>query len=289
MRAMGGMTLAGAGSVFLASVVVLGAATMDAMRVGEVHQLPTSPVEAASAAAPQPSGMGGGGSLPTAPPGTGVADQGSLRGIVYPRVTGDEILDAVNQDPFQPTRTPSPQRYLPPSQRTAAASSTRADSRQRGPEIRLVGAAVGEGLALAMIQVDDAPPLAFLTGELVEGYRLAAVELERAVLEGESEILVLPLMAQLEPGRTPPARGAAARPGAQLGPREVEALQERVQEMLQGLGRGGVVGPGGGMGRRFQEIMEVAPGAVIIRGGEGVVQPPQPARSGGGGGGGFLP
>ena len=49
----------------------------------------------------------------------------SLAGIVYPRVTENEILDAVNHDPFQPDRTPSPERYVLPGERVEAGTAAR--------------------------------------------------------------------------------------------------------------------------------------------------------------------
>lgn len=294
MRGMGGVTLWVSGAVFLVSAVVFGATVVDALRVDEARVAAASvpdegvgePASALSAGIDDASAPGSPAARARGPVG-----QESLRGIVYPRVTTDEILDAVNLDPFQPSRTPSPQRYLLPSERSTTAASNRTDPRRRGPELRLVGAAVGGDLSLAMIQVDDASPVAFLTGEVVEGYRISAVEAESAILEGESETLILPLMAQLEPqrGRTSNQRGSnPAAPGGQANPRDMEALQNRVQELLQGMGRGGGMGPGGGVGARFQEIIEAVPGAsVIIRGGEGVLQPPPNPR--GGRGGGVLP
>lgn len=295
MRGMGGVTLWVSGAVFLVSAVVFGATVVDALRVDEAR---------VAAAALPGEGVGGPASAPSAwiddpsAPGSQAAGAASpagqepFRGIVYPRVTTDEILDAVNLDPFQPSRTPSPQRYLLPSERSPTAASSRTDSRRRGPELRLVGSAVGGDLSLAMIQVDHDAPVAFLLGEVVEGYRLAAVEAESAILEGEIETLTLPLMAQLEPqrGRASTQRGSAASgaQGAQVNPRDVEALQNRVQELLQGMGRGGGMGPGGGMGARLQEIMELGPN-VIIRGGERVIQlPPGVVRSGRTSGGGGL-
>jgi hypothetical protein len=296
MKGMGGVTLGMAGSVFLASALVLVASVVDALRVGgDGEALAVSAGDEAPVAS-HLSEAGAGASSPAASPVSGATGQGALRGIVYPRVTGDEILDAVNQDPFHPSRTPSPDRYLLPSERSAATTGTRVDPRRRGPELRLVGAAVGGDLGVAMIQVDDAAPLALLTGEFIEGYQLALVGEENAVLEGESETLILPLMAQLEPRRTSSQRdrgGAApAASSAQPNPRDMEALQQRVQEILQGaMGRGGGMGmgPGGGMGARFQEIMESVPGPVVIRGGEATVQVPPPTRGTRGGGGGLLP
>gem|GEM_PF-1836407 len=288
MRGTGGVTFGLAASVLVGAGVVFGASMVDAVRV-DAHR------EAVGAAVPGEAAL-----LPLSVPEPGVipnpGSQGSVwaggrapQGAVYPRVTGDEILDAVNQDPFQPSRTPSPQRYLFPSERSAA-TEARPDPRRRGPELRLVGAAVGAEGGVAMIQVGDGAPVALVRGEFVEGYRLAAVGPETAILEGEMEILTLSLMAQLQAGgRTGTQRGAAA-PTAQAPQiRGMEALPDRVQEILQGLGRGGGMGPGGGMGTRLQEIMEMAPGAaVIIRGGEGTVPLP-PGAVRGGRGGGLLP
>ena len=292
MRGTGGVTLGMTGSVFLASMVVFGATMVDALRVDGTPDVLAAPGGVGSAMPLVPSATRGEASSVAGPRGAGAEGLDGVRGIGYPRVRWDEILDAVNQDPFQPSRTPSPERYLFPSERSGSVAATRADPRRRGPELRLVGAAVGQDMGVAMIQVGDAAPLALLTGEFVEGYRLATVEVESAILEGELETLTLPLMAQLERGRASAQRGAAAptAQGPQINPRDMEALQNRVQELLQGMGRGGGMGPGGGMGARLQEMVEFGPN-VIIRGGEGVIQlPPGVVRGGrGGGGGGLVP
>jgi hypothetical protein len=279
-----------AASVLVGAGVVFGATVVAALRV-DAHLEAVGEAVTGEEPPSRLSALELGDALNPGSPGSMWGGQGSPQGALYPRVTGDEILDAVNHDPFQPSRTPSPQRYLLPSERTAA-TATRPDPRRRGPELRLVGSAVGAERGVAMIQVGDGAPVALVRGEFVEGYRLAAVEPDVAILEGELETLTLPLMAQLERGRASAQRGAAAptAQGPQVNPRDMEALQNRVQELLQGLGRGGGMGPGGGMGARLQEIVEFGPN-VIIRGGEGVIQlPPGVVRGGrGGGGGGLLP
>jgi hypothetical protein len=291
MRGTGGVSFGLAASVLVGAGVVFGATMVDAIRVDAALEAVGGVVTGDAALSPLSAQELGADPNPGYP-GSVWGGEGMPRGALYPRVTGDEILDAVNQDPFQPSRTPSPQRYLLPSERSIP-TATRSDPRRRGPELRLVGAALGAGRGVAMIQVGDGAPLALVPGEFVEGYRLAAVDVESAIMEGEAEILTLSLMAQLEPqrGRSATQRGAAERTqGPQVTP--LDALPDRVQEILQGLGRGGGMGPGGGMGARLQEILERTPGAaVIIRGGEGTVQlPPGAVRGGrGGGAGGLLP
>jgi hypothetical protein len=286
MRGTGGVISGLAVSFLVGAGVVFGATMVDALRVDDFYEA-TALVGREEGTPVSPPGAVG--LLSSAPEFGGVEPpfHGSVQGDAYPRVTGDEILEAVNQDLFQPSRTPSPQRYLLPSERTTA-TAPRPDPRRRGPELRLVGAAVGAEMGVAMIQVGDGAPMALLTGEFVEGYRLAAVGAESAILEGDMEVLTLPLMDQLARGRTTAQRGGA--PGTQgtQGPQvtPLDALPDRVQEILQGMGRGGGMGPGGGMGARLQEIMEMTPGAaVIIRGGEGTVQLPPGAVRGGRGGG----
>jgi hypothetical protein len=238
MRGLGGVSLGAAGLALAIAAVVFGATTMDALRVQE---LPGSPENVAPAGGPSQEG----GAEPSLAPG----EPGRPPGGVYPRVTETELLDAVNQDLFQPDRTPPLERYQLPSEQVARTVVQQDSRRRRGPEFRVVGSAVTGSLALALIQVDDSIPLALLLGESVEGYTLAAVNQEGAVLVGETETLTLPVVEPL-----PTARPRNAGPQIQIDQRNLEAMQERVQQLLRNqllnqrgmMQRGGQVPPDGG-------------------------------------------
>ncbi len=173
MRNIGGMALAIAGLVFSASAVVFGATVVKALRVEAVPVVSGPALLAGAALEERRVGAA-----------RSESREGSLRGITYPLVSNDEILDAVNQDLFQPNRTPSVDRYLLPSER-APVQNSRDDRRQREPNLRIVGTAIAGGLALAVVQVGDSVPFAVLLGEEVDGYLLAAVSDESATLTGD--------------------------------------------------------------------------------------------------------
>ena len=258
MRGLGGISLGAAGLVLAIAAVVFGATTVDALRVQELP----GPSEGVAPAG-GPSQEGGVETLPA--PG----EPGRPSGGVYPRVTETELLDAVNQDLFQPDRTPPLERYQLPSERVATTAVQQDPRRRRGPEFRVVGSAVMGNVALALVQVDDSIPLALLVGESVEGYTLAAVNQEGAVLVGETETLTLPVV---EPLPTGGPRNAA--PQIQIDQRNLEAMQERVQQLL----RNQLLNQRGGM---MQRGVPLPPG--------GGNPPGRGGRGGGGGGGGGQP
>lgn len=274
--------------VFAASAVTFGATVVGALRVeesplavaaaGPGQEAPVAdPTQVASQEQGAETAPGESGGRP------GVSGMESLSGIVYPRVTEDEILEAVNHDPFQPDRTPLPERYRLPSEQVEPVTAARDDRRQRGPDLRVVGAAImGDNLALAMVQVDDSVPLALLLGESVVGYTLAAVDGESATLVSEDETLTLPVV---EPIHSASSDSRSARGRAQSNARDMEALQSRVQEMIRNLQqqrgqmqRGGGQGPGGAVMIRPLEIVQ--PGTEVPLTGRVIVRP----RGGGGGG-----
>ena len=156
--------------------------------------------------------------------------RGAGYGILYPRTSEAELLEAVNHDVFMPRRTPPLERYLLPGQRIVSRPEEEQDPRrQPEPEIRVVGSASAGGTALALVQVNDSIPLAILLGEGVGGYTLTAVDEESATLVGESEILTLPVVSPLS-WASPTAVGPQGTPpDAQ----SLRALQERVQQMLR--------------------------------------------------------
>jgi len=224
MTGLGRTSVGAAGLVLGTAVVFFGATLTDAIRVEE----PTTALEGLS------------------PPVTAGEEPGAMEAgrplSIYPRISQTELLDAVNQDLFQPDRLPPPEGYQLPGERRAVSVVQQDSRRRRGPELRVVGSAVMGDLALALIQVDDSVPLAVLLGESLEGYTLVAVNQETATLTSLTETLTLPVVEPL------------ARGGTETGPvqiridsRDIEQLRSRAQEIFRGqmMNRGGQVPPGG--------------------------------------------
>jgi hypothetical protein len=290
MRGFGGTTMVVAALVFGISAVVFGATVVDAVRVDP--EVTTAPEVASEVPAGETVAMAAEpASLENSDPG-GVQDLTPelqpLQGMVYPKVTETEILGAVNQDLFQPDRTPSLNPYLLPSERPAPRQESRNTRRQRQPDLRLVGTVISGDMAFALIQTEDSLPVVFMLGETVEGYTLAMVtEGNITLTQGEAEF-TYPVVEPDRPrqsnnrdrnnntnnrGRTTNASQDAA------------ALQQRLQQAIQGMNvqgdrmmfqRGGTLPGQGGV-----QVIELGTGTtgtrttVTVRG-----------RGGGGGGGG---
>ena len=270
MRNFGGMALGIAGLVFAVSAVVFGATVVDAVRVEEVS------------VSPDPVGMAAAGSeASNAPARFEGKPQGSLRGTIYPQVSDREILDAVNQDLFQPDRTPPLDRYLFPNERATPIQNSRNDRRRREPNLRIVGTAIAGDLAIVMVQLEDSIPFAVLLGEEVDGFRVAAVGEESVTLTGDDSEFTLPVM-EPQRGRSSNNRNRNAR-DQNATEDAARALTERVQQMLQGVGRGQMMRGGAASGDvpgfRFQPSVPVQnPGGGQL--------PNRGGRPGGGGGSG---
>ena len=300
MRVIGGTILTAAGLVAAVSAVVFGATVVDAFRV---EALPPGPAASQSPA----EDMAGPEALPpeVARAAEAVASSGEaggesrLPGTVYPRVTGTEILAAVNNDVFRADRTPTLERYLLPGERPDPTPQRQNDRRQRGPELRVVGAALMGDRALALIQVGDTLPIVLMVGESVEGYRLASVDAEGATLVMDEEILTLPVTEPLRSGGSSDSRDS--RRGTSQADRNeqaIDALQQRVQQMLRGVQGGGRGATGAMPGATANWQMVPGQGAVmrlpdgsiqIIRGGQLPGGGQVTVRPRGGGGGGSLP
>lgn len=146
----------------------------------------------------------------------------------YPRVTDIELLEAVNNDLFQPDRLPALERYQFLSTSVPTPQQGEEPRGRRGPELRVVGSAVMGEAAVALVQVEDSVPVAVLLGERIEGYVLAQVGAESATLVGLDETLTLPVVEPLPVGR------ASAGPAQlQINSRDLEGFQSRMQEVLR--------------------------------------------------------
>jgi hypothetical protein len=199
----------------------------------------------------------------------------------YPLVSLGEIVQAVNRDLFQPDRTPPLERYLLPNQRPEMEAFSRNDRRRREPDLRIVGTAISGDLAIALVQLEDSIPFAVVQGEEVDGFLVAEVGEESVTLwDGEGEFT----FSVTEPDRNQRSsrdRGRESRDD-QGQAEAARLLNERIQQMLRGMGRGQGM-PGGAMTGadavelpvRLQELQRAGriPANVIIR-----------TRPGGGGG-----
>ena len=146
-----------------------------------------------------------------------------------------------------------------------------------------MGTAISGDLGLAVVQLEDSMPFAVLVGDLVDGYRVASVSEESVTLTLADEAFTLPVV---EPDRGSSNSGGRDRDSRNQRATEeaARALSERVQQMLQGMGRGQMGRGGGGSGLPLAGF-EI-PRVIIQRGGE---IPIGARRTGGGGGGGVLP
>lgn len=261
--------------IFIAALIGFGASFLKAVRVD---------------ADPGRDRAGGSGEAPTmSEPEAPVVEEeseptGTPPGVQYPRVTDSELLDAVNQDLFQPGRTPPLERYRFPSERATSLQASRDDRRRREPNLRIVGTALAGELGIALVQLADSIPFAVVLGETVDGYLVASIYEEGVTLTRDDALFDLPVV---EPERGS-SSGGRDRSGREQ--RAIEdaarALQERVQQMIQGGGRGqmgrsvpiGMTGPAAPF--QIPRVIEIRrPGQTPSRGG----------GPGGGSGGGRIP
>jgi hypothetical protein len=292
---MGGTRFWIAALAFALAAVVCGATVIEAVRIEEVANGPEEPasedrlarVEAdrsgeAEAEAETPSEP----LDPSEVVSAGRPGGSVFQGHGYPEVSHEEILAAVNQDLFQPDRTPPLERYLLPGQRPASEQSSGREERIRWPDLRVVGTAISGDLALAMVQPDDSLPFAVLEGETVEGYTVAVVSEEFVTLAMGDAQFTYPV--------TEPQEGASSRDRqsieeqirarGNISAEQARDLAQRFQTMM----RRGQGGRGGGEGMSlgfFEAPVMIRPGGGTS-GGEVAIR----RRGGtGGGGGGTLP
>lgn len=224
-------------AMLLGAVLLAAAAVLFAITTWAALRPPDGPSgEAASLPAETETEVTGLRNRDSAPPEDAAAAGGEDRagadvyGILYPRVSDEELLEAVNHDVFMPRRTPPLERYVLPGQRIGSRpEEAEAQRREPGPGIRVVGSAFSGGAALALVQVNDSIPLAILLGEEVGGYILTAVDEESATLVGDSETLTLPVVPPSSWASSTAVGPQGATPDAQ----SLQALQERVQQMLR--------------------------------------------------------
>ncbi len=253
MRNMGGLFLVAGALVFGTSAVLFGAAVVDAVRVEDATGVRTSGQQVMPGAGTGDAEAGADGNVSAMEAGSEEASVASgegageilrsPRGQIYPQVTSDEILGAVNQDLFQPDRTPSVDRYLLPSERAAPAPRSRDNRRRRDPDLRIVGTAIAGDLALALVQPDDSLPFAVLMGETVEGYTLAAVMEEFVTLVREDQEWTLPVT-EPRSRRSSNSRERNAR-SQEVQADLVRQLTERLREATRGGQQGRQRGGGG--------------------------------------------
>jgi len=124
------------------------------------------------------------------PPALPVVAPEDTAGSPGPPLSSDALKLAVENDPFRPDRTPSPERYrlpgdeveVPPPPPPAAPPP---------PDFRLGGTVVFDGGGMALIQVGDGAQSFVNVGEAINGYRLSTVTARDAVLENPFGSVVL--------------------------------------------------------------------------------------------------
>ena len=248
MRRMTGPAIVLSATTFAAAVVIFGSTLLEAVRVEDGSML-TDASAVASAVAPGESPTG-----QSPPPASSSASvpppPGRFSEAAAPVVTLDEILGAVEGDPFLPNRRAPAQRYQLPGEIRTEISEGELEP-VPAPALRVVGTAViGRG-GIALVQFEENPVVAVSMGDYVEGYRLAAIGPERATLVGAAGRLILPVMEPLRASERR-TRGRDDRANAE---REAQTLA-RMQELLRAqrgltFGRGdGRAGFGGGRGNR---------------------------------------
>lgn len=274
MRNMSGLGFVLAVAVFGVSAVVFGATAVNAIRT-EDHSRPgvvaASPVGESALADT---------SLEATPdPAEYPFPSESFRGNSYPGVSEDEILGAINQDLFQPDRTPPLERYLLPSERMAPVRDSRDDRRRREPSLRIVGTAIAGDRAIAMVQPEDSIPYAVLLGEVVDGYTLTAITHESVTLVRDDTEFIYPVM---EPDRGRSSnRNENSRDRADT-EAAARALSERAQLLMQNLQRGQMMRGGGG---QLPQRIEIQGNPFTTDPNVRIAIPARGGRGGGGGGG----
>jgi len=289
---MGGTAVSVAWVVFAAAVVVFGSTLIAAVRTdvtsapevvrGQVQPEPESP-GLGSGGEVADSG-GGGDRLPMAevpqesqgPAPVSVPE--TWRGGAYPRVSQEEILEAVNEDLFQPGRVPPPERYRLPAQRPDVGLASGTERRRREPNLRIVGTAIAGDLAIALVQLEDSIPFAVVVGEEVDGYTVASVREESVTLTDADDEFVFPVV-EADLSRSSNSGNRGSRGDNARVDDATRILQERVQQLLQQMGRGQMGRGGNNPGIDVPLRVQTMPGGtlppnVIIR-----------TRPGGGGGG----
>jgi len=142
-----------------------------------------------------------------------------------PRLSTEALLLAVEHDPFRPDRQRSPERYRMPGEEPPVEPEPPPPP-PPPPPFRLIGTAVSPTGSVAVIELENSSRMLEI-GEEMLGYRLTAVEPERATMESAEQRVDLPLTSSVAAatpprdqrrnnGRQPPDRGGAA-----ADPREV--------------------------------------------------------------------
>jgi len=262
MNSFSGVAMAGAAVFLGVSAVAFGATVVDAVRMKDAP-LPEMALEPEVVADPADEGK------PAPGP----------RGVAYPLTTDEEILDAVNQDLFQPDRTPPMERYVLPSERPSEEPS-RNSRRQPSPDLQIVGTAIAGDLALAMVQPEDSLPFAVLQGESVNGFLVAAISEEVVTLTMGDWEFFLPVMEASRPSSSRNERGNDRERGNEraISEEAARALTERIRQMqqaVQGGGRGQMMRGGGGSLSLSPEL-RLLPAPRLV--------PPADNRGGGSGG-----
>jgi hypothetical protein len=122
--------------------------------------------------------------------GANVAAHGAAPGL-----STDALMLAVEHDPFRPDRQRSPERYRMPGEEEPVPPEPPPPP-PPPPPFRLIGTAVSPTGSVAVIEVENSSRMLEIGEELL-GYRLTAVEPERATMESSEQRVDLPLTSSL--------------------------------------------------------------------------------------------
>jgi hypothetical protein len=242
-----------AGVAFVAAAIVFGAALVRALTIEEVPAAPAppagQPVETVASTAhekPLPSGQSKTGAKTPPKP----ADA-SLNGAT--ELDLDDIMVAVEHDPFRENRQRPNERYRLPGEEIPEEPPP--PPIPPAPPFRVLGTVMMPEGGVALLQVQETPPRVYKQGETVFGYTLARVGQGTATMEGPGRTVTLRVEdpPQNRGGRGRAGRGAIPQPGRVNTPPARE-MMERANQIREAIER---LRSTGGDAQQIQQLMQM--------------------------------
>jgi hypothetical protein len=166
-----------------------------------------------------------------APPAAAADTEKVAAAAAAPRLSTEALLLAVEHDPFRADRQRSPERYRMPGEEPPVEPEPPPPP-PPPPPFRLIGTAVSPTGSVAVIELESSSRMLEI-GEEMLGYRLIAVEPERATMESAEQRVDLPLTSSLA-AATPPRdqRRNAGRqqPNGDAAAQNARELIERIRQ-----------------------------------------------------------
>jgi hypothetical protein len=241
-----------AGLAFLAAAIVFGAALVRALTIEPVPAPPAPPTPKAvttiaSTAHEQP--------VPSGQPKSG-AKPGAKQPVVAPSAAGeldlDDVMVAVEHDPFRENRQRPNERYRLPGEEIPEEPPP--PPIPPAPPIRVLGTAMMPEGGVALLQVQESPPKVYKLGETLFGYTLARVGQGTATMEGPGRTVTLRVE---DPPQNRGGRGRGGR-GVQVPARPnappARELQDRTNQIREAIER---LRASGGNPQQIQQLMEM--------------------------------